>query len=488
MRPCPVTCASRTFGRLLLASAVLIGSAGCRDSVPAPTDAGSTTGTAKLPETAARPSESGGLPPSTGGASAAPDRAAPPSGTAEPAAARDTPAASAVAQPPASPIGRPSESWRDFRNGTQLRGIAGTKLPENLELLWELGMHDGVTSTAAIDGGRVYVAALSGYVRCLDLRSAQEYWHYRTIASDDPAEFAPGFQAPVTLSDTAVFIGDEDGKFHALDRESGSELWSFETDGEIKGGATVLPPDETTGAPRVMFGSHDGKLYCLNAATGEQIWAFDTLGPVNGSQALTTDEKRSRLNGGQVIGGQYTFVAGCDRPFLRVVDVATGEQHSEIPLDQSLMIASPALVGDVLYFGTPEGAVIALNWRDQQRVWTYADPQRTQEIHSSPAATDALVLIGSRDKRLHAIDRHSGARAWTFETRGTIDSSPVVCGDRVYFGSSDRHLYGVDLSGREVWKHDAGRRITASPAIGEGHLVIGSEGPEGKLFCFGAAP
>ena len=244
-----------------------------------------------------------------------------------------------------------------------------------------------------------------------------------------------------------MFVGDEDGTLHALDRESGALLWKVDTDGEIKGGATILPAIPATGVPRMMFGSHDGKLYCLNAATGEQLWAFDTLGPVNGSQA---------------IGDQYTFVAGCDRPFLRVVNVNTGEQHAEIPLDDSLLIASPALVGSVLYFGTPDGEVVALDWQSASPPLVLFRYQAQQEIHSSPAVTDELVLIGSRDKRLHAINRLTGEKVWTSEVPSPVSSSPVVVGERIFFGSADRHVYGVNFSGQEVWKHNAG---IASPPL-----------------------
>src|SRR5690606_26927700 len=119
-------------------------------------------------------------------------------------------------------------------------------------------------------------------------------------------------------------------------------------------------------------------------------------------------------------------------------------------------------------------------------VWKYRDDNRQFEIHSSPAVTEDLVIIGSRDKRLHAINRKTGKAEWTFATRGGIDSSPVVAGDRVYFGSKDKAVYGVSLSdGSEAWKFNAAQPITASPAIAQGCLVIGTAAANGRIRCFG---
>src|SRR5690606_24199155 len=126
---------------------------------------------------------------------------------------------------------------------------------------------------------------------------------------------------------------------------------------------------------------------------------------------------------------QYTFVTGCDQPILRVVDIETGQQHSEIPLD-GLLIATPALFEDILYFGTDKGIAFAVDWQAGKNIWQYADSNRPFEINSSPAVTDDLVIIGSDDKRLHAIDRRTGERVWAFQTRASIDGSPVVSGDR----------------------------------------------------------
>ena len=65
-----------------------------------------------------------------------------------------------------------------------------------------------------------------------------------------------------------------------------------------------------------------------------------------------------------------------------------------------------------------------------------------------------------------------------------MDSSPVIVGDRVYVGSADGRIYGIDLdSGKEFWRYDAGRGFTSSPAVGEGRMIIGNE--DGVLLCFG---
>ena len=55
---------------------------------------------------------------------------------------------------------------------------------------------------------------------------------------------------------------------------------------------------------------------------------------------------------------------------------------------------------------------------------------------------------------------------WKFHTNGQVFSSPAVSGDTLFAGSSDHHLYAVDLaSGAQKWKFKAGGRITSSPAV-----------------------
>jgi len=357
-----------------------------------------------------------------------------------------------------------ADEWTTFRNGPSLLGVSSATLPEKLDLLWELPTDDGVVSTPVIRDGKVYVGTLVGYLLCLDLATGKEHWRYRSIESKDEKEFASGFAAPIGIAGDAVFAGDDQGTFHVVDAATGKKKWSLETDSEIVGGPTFLDD-------RVLFGSHDGKLYCLKQADGAKVWEFETQGPVNATPTLA---------------GQFTFITGCDKPIMRVVDTTTGQQHMEIPMDE-LLIASAAVVDDILYFGTDAGSVIALDWKKKERLWTYSVPNREQQIHSSPAISGNTLVIGSRDKHLHAIDRTTGKGLWTFQTRAKIDGSPVIAGDRVYFGSADKFLYGLSLKdGSQVWKQSVSQSVAGSAAVASNRLVIGTENNTGRILCFGA--
>jgi len=360
----------------------------------------------------------------------------------------------AEAAPPAA------EGWISFRNGPQQLGRSATRLPERLQLLWSHDLGESVVATAAVDQGRVYVACLSGELTCFELRTGKKVWTYRSV--DESESFAPGFKAAPTVSADRVYVGDEDGRLHAVDRATGKAVWTFDTGAEIVSGVTVHND-------RLLFGSHDHSLYCLKAVDGTVVWSFETMGPVNCTPA--------------VVEG-HTFISGCDE-HLRVINVETGKEVVDYPLE-TYLIASPAVDGSILYVGTYAAEIVAFDWKSKAVAWRYRDAAKDFPYHSSAAVTESLVIAGSQDKRLHAVDRKTGRPAWVFTTKGKVDSSPAVVGQRVFFGSRDGFVYEVDAAtGKETWKYNTGP-VEAGPAAGEGCLVIGSAGRSGTVYCFGA--
>ncbi len=362
----------------------------------------------------------------------------------------------------AEPAAVPQASWPSFRRDWQLTGVATSSLPSDLELLWQVELGDQILATSAIVGNRVYVPCLSGELVCLDLKTGKRVWTYKSVEVVDKNSFAPGFKSSPTVTATHVYLGDEDGVFHAIDRKSGKQAWVFRTDGEIFSSASIYQGS-------ILFGSYDNNLYCLNEADGKLKWKYTTDGYVHCAPA---------------IAGNFTFIAGCDE-HLRKINIETGEQQADMPLE-TYLIASPAVAGDVLYVGTYASEVVAVNWQTMAVNWRYRTGAGEFPFHSSAALGDKVLVIGSRDKSVHGVKRETGERAWTFTTRAKIDSSPAIVGDRVFIGSHDGNLYELDLAtGEQRWKYNTGKAISAGPAIGEGVLVVGNESREGKVFCFG---
>jgi eukaryotic-like serine/threonine-protein kinase len=136
------------------------------------------------------------------------------------------------------------------------------------------------------------------------------------------------------------------------------------------------------------------------------------------------------------------------------------------------------------YYGTYESEVLGVDLAAKRIVWRYKHPTRSFPFMSSAALAGDRLIVGGRDKMVHAIDRKSGKAVWTFASRARVDSSPVVVGDRAFVGSSDGKLYALDVAtGKVAFEFDAGAPITASPAVAAERLVIGSQ--DGKLFCLG---
>ena len=365
---------------------------------------------------------------------------------------------------PARPGSSAASGWPSFRHDAAQLGVAATNLPDKLVALWEAKLNGPVSGSAAIAGEYVYVPCTSGELVCFEKLSGRRIWTYRS--SLDAKSNAPisGFRTSPTITADAVFLGDDAGYFHAIDRATGGRRWIFETNGEIISSAAAMDG-------KVIFGSYDSHVYCLSVKDGTVVWTFATQGNVHATPT--------------VIGGNVV-IAGCDS-HLRVIDIATGTEKLDVDLGSNL-ITSPAVIGDFVFVGTFGGEVISVNWKSGKVAWRHKAASKDAAFLSSPAVNDNLVVIGGRDEHVHAIHRTSGALTWKVDTQSKVDSSPIIVGQRVFVGSDDGNLHEFDLaSGNRRSKYRLGGKISASPAVGDGVLVIGSEDDVGKVVCFGSA-
>lgn len=346
--------------------------------------------------------------------------------------------------------------WPMHRGEPQLRGRAADPAPKAPKLRWSFESGGAINGGAAIVGGRAYVGDANGKVHALGLADGKPAW---TFATDSAIEATP------LVLDGVVYIGAADGRFYALDAATGAKKWVFETGDKIMAGASWCK-DPATDAKWVLVGSYDFKFYALDAATGKELWKIETENFINSTPAVTAD-------------GRALF-GGCDA-LIHVVSLKERKEVRKIEAG-AYIPGSAATDGRIAYFGNEAKKVFAFDIESGAEAWTYRS--RNFAYYSSPALGDDSVIIGGRDKRLHCIDRAKGEGRWMFATKGDVDSSPVLCSDGgIIFGSLDGRLYCVELAdGKERWNYEIGAKIAGSPAVANGVVIIGAE--DGVLYCF----
>ena len=359
-------------------------------------------------------------------------------------------------------------NWTSFRGNPELTGVTDSSLPDNLELLWIFQAGDMIESTATIQDDTVYVCASDGHLYAINADTGKSIWKYQAAA---PCKSSP------SIKDGVIYFGDGDGVFHAVDIATQERKWQYTTQGEIISSANFA-------GDSVLFGSYDGFLYCLNRMNGDLLWKYETEGYVHGTPGIWTepdDGSGNELN--------FVVVTGCDS-YLRVINIKTGKQVQQVNLG-AYVGASPAILEDETntlkvraFCGTYGSEVVGVDLTSGDISWRYKHPQRQLPFFASAAVKQDMIIIGGRDKIVHALTPDRGEPLWTYTAKSKIESSPVIVGKRVFFGTTRGLFIALNITtGNQVWKYDTASSIVASPSVADGKIYIGTE--DGILYCFG---
>jgi len=160
-----------------------------------------------------------------------------------------------------------------------------------------------------------------------------------------------------------------------------------------------------------------------------------------------------------------------------------------------IAMSSPSVVGGVVYIGSKDGNVYALNATTGAKIWNYS----TRDfIDSSPSVVGGVVYIGagshgSTSGNIYALNATTGAKIWNYSTGGGVPSSPSVVGGVVYIGSLDKNIYALNATTetltreqRLIWKYSTTGAVDASPTVVGGRVYVGEREPGNKLYCLNA--
>ncbi len=329
--------------------------------------------------------------------------------------------------------------------------------------IWEFRSDGAISSSACISGKLVLFGSADGNLYALDTKTGQPVWIF-TSGGEKMKDIWDYYLSTPVVSNGIVYWGSGDGHLYAIDVDTGKLKWKYKTGGIVHADPLVI--DSV-----VCIGSFDGTFYALSADNGEVIWKFRTVG-----DAYFPD---GEIQKGAIFDQGVIYFGSRDYN-IYALDAKTGRGRWNMKEYGSWIIATPLSYKGNLFFGTSDTHLFyCLRKSDGKMVWSLPLNMR---VYGSAVARENIIWFGCFNGKLYGVDEATGKIIHEFATdgckanyssvyqendefqsefelygkdyleserkiqaMGSILSTPVIEGDRIYFGSSDGKVYALRL-------------------------------------------
>ncbi|MEZ4532535.1 MAG: PQQ-binding-like beta-propeller repeat protein [Thermomicrobiales bacterium] len=396
------------------------------------------------------------------------------------------PSLTAVAQDASPAPGTPSPvarldpamvtgTWLSMGNLQRNGQVDGAPLAGSPTILWESELGSAAYLAPAV-GDKIVIAQSEMAIAALDRETGSQLWSV-------PIE---SVGTTPTLVDGFVYTAGLQGAV-ALDARSGEVIWSFVPEPELE----MEPPDgfpplsivngPVTVADGSVYVTGDiyGELWAIDAATGELRWVYDTEGGVPGAVSYVDGMLYVASDG----AGDAGSLAGSTKSQLHAVDAATGERiwTNEWPADSvfpggTVVLDDMVLVGlsdQVAHFGTWQAYdrhTGELRWSTRTSIAPWA---------GSLAAVDGMFIVPNGDAGgTLALDAATGDVIWQHDSSPMAYWDMVVVDDVLYMRTGAPAIEAIDTAtGALRWSISTGEPDTAwsGLAYADGVLYAGTD-------------
>lgn len=354
---------------------------------------------------------------------------------------------------------KPTELNEDFKPTVKVEELWSERAGKGTEELY-------LKLVPATDGKAVFTADRDGRVISLEGSSGKERW-----SKQDDGRLISGGPG---VGEGKVIVGTSEAEVVARDAKTGRKIWVAEVSSEI-----LAPPRAAQGAVIVRTG--DGNLYALDVDTGAERWVYDRTIPtltLRGTAAPTIHE-----------GVVY---AGFDNGRIVALDLTTGQQIWDTQLAQPTgrsdlerlvdIDGEPVLKDNLLYIGSFQGRVAAMNKDDGAIEWT-----RDMSTYDQVAVDDDRVYITDERGVVWALDRHDGSARWrNKDLKFRQLTGPTHFQDYIVVGDFEGYLHWMnDETGELVARTRIDKERIITPPIDMGGALLGYSS-SGKIAVFRA--
>lgn len=372
-----------------------------------------------------------------------------------------------------------------FRAGPDRAGVYADPGPgPGFTVRWRITTDGTVRSTPAVTTATVYVGTSAGTLLAVDRSDGAIRWRYD---AGSPLPSSP------LVADGTVVIAARDGSVHAVEARTGRGRWTTRPTDELplpwgREGWDYWVSSPAVVDGLVLIGTPDGRLAALDLATGAEQWARD-LGARTRSSPAVVD---GIVFIGDDAGIVHAVTLADGRPVWRHETEGATLSSAEFGWDRVSIRASPAVADGVVYIGSRDGGLYALDASDGRRLW-YAD-HGAPWVVASAAVRDDRVWIGSSDGLfVAALDATTGAELWRTDVGARVFASPTLAGPdggrTLFVADHGGAVRALDpATGDERWRFTVGPgvMVQSAPVPADDELYFGAD--DGAVYALGPAP
>ncbi len=398
--------------------------------------------------------------------------------------------------------------------------------------LWLFRANGAIAASAAVVNNVVYVGSWDGFEYALDAVTGALKWKtYLGVTSGGPDcnPLQAGVTSSATVQDGVVYVGGGDSYWYALDATTGAVRWKvFTGDNSAKGGyynwSSPLIYNGYAYIGVASFGDCPlvrGQLLRVSLRTHRVVRIFNVVpravigGTIWGSPSVDTATNTIYV---ATASGSGTFIPSPYTQALVALDARTltvrdAWQVPTPPINDNVDFGStPVLFHDAK--GTSMVAVVNKNGvvyafkRARLRggpVWKRpiaidavnprnggVDPQNGDGSVAPPAfAQGRLYLAGGittiTGVRAHgavrALDPATGAYLWQHGTPGAVLGAPAYTNGLIVDGGSTTMEVLNAATGARLYQYHTDAMLYGAPSVSNGRIFVGSV--DGRVYAFG---
>ncbi|MWV38680.1 PQQ-binding-like beta-propeller repeat protein [Natrialba sp. INN-245] len=337
-----------------------------------------------------------------------------------------------------------SGDWPMFGADLQNTGYQpdGDGPVDDVEVRWRLEGDGRFVSSPAVVDGTVYAGCRDGYLYAVDSQTGSTEWAVELNMRATPSP---------TVIDGIVYASSHGvpDKMHALEADSGEQLWEEELDNSTHSPAPYGSE---------IYTYHSGRLIGLDRDSGSSSVLFEGYRQTPDAPAI----KDGVLFG----GGRRSIVAH---------DLTRDEIKWEFENKNGeyMSTGSPAVQGESLYVGAGDGKLYSINADDGVEEWSF---ETEGPLSFGPAVSENTVFISGFDGHLYAINTETGQKRWYIDFDTILHGKPAVTSEMVYL-IDGKSLSGISKNnGEKQWSFtpNEDKTIGGSTAVADGVLYLPS--------------